>query len=342
MFIFLMNSSSKIYFSYEKINTEPNDNYKKDKPLYNDYKYNPNKNNHIKKEYKTNKSIENNNSNIIIHNYLEKKNSFSYNIKQDNLLLKKSNKILNKSLNVFDNSLILNNNKKYILKNEKSPLINKTKNNDNDNSFNISITNGFKINNILNNKNRNNKLKTKFENLLDLALKNYDDNKKNIKKLDNKVEIRNMAKLEMIIDKIRNKNRKEIFKKQMELNILCKRSLNNNNIEQIKEKLNKKLFEQNLYKSINYKNNDCSKNKRNKSFKNSFIYLNDIKYSNNTLKKNNSFNLILKTQNIYRPNSKLDYNKKIIENEKNEMYCSRNEMKFKTKIKFLRTDLSFF
>ena len=337
-----MNSSCKYYFSYEKTNTEPNDNFKKDKVLYNDYKHNLNKNSQIKKEYTINKSIDN--SNLMIHNFLKKNNSFSYNAKQDNLLLKKKNQKKNNSINLFENSLILNNNKSYFLKNEKSPLIYKTKNDDN--SFNLNLPNGFKINNILKNKNRNNKLKIKFENLLDLAFKNYNDNKKNLNKLENKFEIKNMAKLEMIIDKIRNKNRKEIFKKQMELNILCKRNINNNNIEQIKEKLNKKLNEQlnksNLYKSINYNNNDYSKNKRNKSFKNSFIYLNDIKYNNNNLKRNNSYKLILKTQNIYRPNSKLDYNKKIIENEKNEIDGRKNEIKFKNKMKFLRTDLSFF
>jgi len=339
-----MSSPYKYYFTYENTFTESNDNFKADKTLYNnDFSYNL-KNSQIKNQHKLNRSINNNNLSASTYNYFERKNTFPFNLKKENLLLKKRNKnLINKSMNLYDNSLILNyNNKTNYLNKEKSPIIYGHKSKYNDNSFNINLTNDFKIKNILNNKIRNNKLKTKFENLLDLAMKNYND-KNNTNKLENNVEIKKMAKMEMAIEKIRNKNRKTLFKKQMELNVLCKRKKNNvGNIKAIKEKLNNKLFETSLYKSMSFNNNTLYKNKKNKSFKNSFIHLNEINYNNKQLNKNNSYKIMLDNQNIYRPNSMFDYNRKIIENAKNEIFDGKNNMKFKNKIKYLRKDLKFF
>lgn len=340
-----MNSTFKSSFSYEKNNTEPNKNLILEKTRSNGINYKSYLNNQIKNRHKKNKSI--NYNDISTSNYLEN-NSVFFNPEKEKILFHKNNQnVSNKSTNLFENTEILNYTYKKInlKKKGKSPLIYDAKNNDN--SFNLNLTSGYNIKNILNNKNRNNKLKMKFENLLDLAMKNYNDKKK-INKLENVVEAGKMAKMEMTIERIRNKNRKQIFKKQMELALFCKRKKNNTNINLIKEKLNKKLIgklnDSNLYKSTtNFINYDLYNNKRNTSFKRSFTHLNsEINNNNQFLKKYSSSKLMLNSQNIYKPNSKLDYNKKTSENEKNGIYSGNSNMKFKNRLKFLKTDLKFF
>ena len=157
--------------------------------------------------------------------------------------------------------------------------------------------------------------------------------------------------MEMTIERIRNKNRKEIFKKKIDLNIPGRRKKINKNLRTTKKNLSLKLLEKlnksQAYKSINCKDNKLYHDKRNKSFINSFINLNnDINCKRKNYNNDNSFKMILNTQNIYRPNSIIDYNKKIIEKENNEPniknYNNKNESKMKHKLKYLRADLNFF
>lgn len=364
-----MHSSYQKDLTYETIKTEPNYKMKINKSLFNNFNYKSRKNspfermqnkenislNYSKSLYqKNNKS--NYNNDISPNKYFDKDSSFSFWNNPEKLFLKRKNKkIMNKSFNIIDNSFLTNTNQstyenKYSFTTNKSFIINDTK--INDNLKHSNLTNDFKISKLLDNK--NNKLKSKIDNLLDLALKNEKYNNKNTNNklfnFQNNIEGKNIHRMEMTIERIRNKNRKEIFKKKISLNIPARRKINNG-IKSKKKNLSKKLFEKisklQLYKSINYKNNNFYQEKRNKSFKNSFIYLNnDINYKNKSVNKDNNYKMILNNQNIYRPNSKIDYNKKIIEKEKSQPkmknYNYKNDSKIKHRLTYLRADLNFF
>ena len=182
-----------------------------------------------------------------------------------------------------------------------------------------------------------------------MALKN-DENKKQQFFFKNNIDSKRFHRMEMTIERIRNKNRKEIFKKKIDLNIPGRRIINRN-VKSTKKHLSIKLYEKlnksQLYKSKNYKDYVLFKEKRNNSFKNSFMHLNkEFNFKRNNLNNDNSFKMILNTQYIYRPNSIVDYNKKIIEKENNnpnfQKYNNKNESKVKHKLKYLRADLKFF
>ena len=350
-----MNSCYQNDYTYKRTKTESNKKIRINKRLYkkldNPRKFSPFSNIQIHDNFnKTNQNYYNSYSS---NKYYETDYSFSSLNNTENLFLKKKGKNINKSFNIFDNSFITNNNKN-INENNYYSNINKSFINYEskiDNNFkNFNIRNDFKINKIIENNNQNNKLKTKFENLLDLALKNEENKNKSFLYLKNNIDSKRFHRMEMTIERIRNKNRKEIFKKKIDLNIPRKR-ITNKNFRASKKNLSMKLLEKlnksQTYKSINYKENMLYHDKRNKSFITSFIHLNnDINYKRKNLNNDNSFKMILNTQNIYRPNSIIDYNKKIIEKENTEPniknYNNKNESKMKYKLKYLRADLNFF
>jgi hypothetical protein len=268
--------------------------------------------------------------------------------KENLLILKKEKQPINKSFNLMENSTLLNDNSyeniNYFRK-KKSPVFNNEKIN-NSNSINSYFSNAI-INKILGNKNRNinNKLKNKFENLLDLTLNNNNkssiNNNSYILPKFNNIETQKINKIERTIEKIRNKNKKEIFKKQIEINILGRKKISTN--KSIKKDLSQNFLGKgnkiSLYKSINLKDINFCRIKRNKSFIDNFIN------KRKNIIKNNNIKNILNTQDIYRPNSKVDFSKKIIENEKKERknsYNFKNLSKIKFRLNHLRTDLKFF
>ena len=353
-----MNSCYQNDYAYKRTKTESNKKIKINKKLYkqldNPRKYSPFSN--IQNQDNFNKTNQNYYNNYSSKKYYETDYSFSSFNNTENLFLKKKGKNINKSFNIFENSFITNNNKS-INENNFYSSINKSfisYESKKDNNFkNFNLRNDFKINKIIENNNQNNKLKTKFENLLDLALKNEENKNKNksFLYLKNNIDSKRFHRMEMTIERIRNKNRKEIFKKKIDLNIPGRRKKINKNFRTIKKNLSLKLLEKlnksQTYKSINYKDNMLYHDKRNKSFINSFInFNNDINYKRKNFKNENSFKMILNTQNIYRPNSIIDYNKKIIEKENNEPniknYNNKNESKMKHKLKYLRANLNFF
>lgn len=345
-----MNSCFQKDYPYETTKTEPNYKIKLNERFFNELNYNirkisPFRNIENKENINFNQNIYHNNNPK--NKYLQKNYSYSFVNNPKDLFLKK--KFLNKSNNMFENSsLMANNNKsiyenKYYLNKSKSIIFDDSK--INNNLKTQDLTYDFKISKLLNNNNKNNKLKNKIDNLLDLALKKN----KTIIKIKNNNETNNMHRMEMTIERIRNINRKELFKKKIHLNLPGKRIITNG-IKSKKRKISEKLFEKinksQLSKSINYKDNSFYQDKRNKSFKNSFIHLNNnFNFITKKFNRDNSFKMILNNQNIYRPNSKIDYNKKLIENEKNQQAFKnyhKSESKIKYKLKHLRADLNFF
>lgn len=355
-----MNPTLSKSYSFKVKHFESNEKLNLKKLIYeNDYnlnaqKYSPSKYIYNNRDSSTNKASTkkmkyyNNSKN----NILKKNNSSSLlTSTQESIIWKKKPKnSMNKSLNFFESSIITNENNKSIYElnnlNKTKPLYYESKKNIN--TKNSNIKKDFKINNILNSKKSNNKLKRKFEHLLDLALKNDDKNGK----IKNNIGTGGLSNMEMTIERIRNQNRTQIFKKKIELNI-PNRKKKSNNIESIKKNLSQKLFENvsnsQIYQFMNFNNNASVQNKRNKSFKNSFIYLNDdINYKRERLNNNNCYNMILNTQNIYRPNTKLDYYRKMVENEKIQqkenkyLYDNKNCSNIKYKLKYLTADLKFF
>ena len=362
-------------FTYENTKTEPNFKIKLSKRFFNEFNYKARKNSPFEKmqnkeniSLNFNKSLyQNNKNNKTIYNndispnkFLDKDLSLSFLKNTENLFMKRKNKkIMNKSVNIMENSFLTNPNQstyenKYSFTTNKSFIIEGSKINNtkiNDNLKHSNLTNDFKISKLLDN-NKNNKLKSKIDNLLNLALKNEKNNNNINNKFfnfQNNIEGKNIHRMELTIERIRNKNRNEIFKKKIGLNIPARRKINNSKSK--KKNLSKKLFEKvsksQLYKSINYQNNIFYQEKRNRSFKNSFIYLNnDINYKNKNVNKDNNYKMILNTQNIYRPNSKIDYNKKIIEKEKSQPkmknYNYKKDSRIKHRLTYLRADLNFF
>ena len=362
-----MKTNQKKSFSHKEAYTEPNANLKI-KTKYNLFNYNTHNkspinflprdtsSSHNKSQFRKLNSYYNNSRN----NFMRKNNSFSFKTNQQFLWKKRSQSRINSSLNFFDNSIITNENKSIYdasFLNITKPILNESKITDNKNQ---NLPHNFKINKLLDNRNNNsNKLKTKFEKLIDLALKNENKDCK----IKNNIKTKKLTNIEMTIERIRNKNRTEIFKKKIEINIPNRRVINNN-IESIKKNLSQKLFDK-LNKSQNYSSNNfndtiCFGNKRNKSFKNSFMHLNeDLNYKRARLNNSNCYNRILNTQNIYRPNNKIDYYKKMVENksvEKNDesfiniytnnsnnnIINNKNYPDIKYKLKNLTSDLKFF
>lgn len=345
-----MNSCIQKDYRYEETKTEPNYKIKLNKRIFNELNYNirkisPFRNIQNKENIDFNQNAFYNNNPK--NKFLEKNYSFSFVNNPKDLFLKKN--ILNKSNNRFENSSMMANKNKSIYENKyyfkKSNSIIYDDSRIKNNLKNQDLTYDFKINKLLNNNIKNNKLKNKINNLLDLALKKD----KIFSKFQNNNETNNMHRMEMTIERIRNINRKEIFKKKIHLNLPGKRIITNgikSKKRKISEKLLEKINKSQLYKSINYKDNTLYQEKRNKSFKNSFIHLNnDFNFITKKFIRDNSFKIILNNQNIYRPNSKIDYNKKIIEKEKNQQTFqnyNKNESKIKYKLKHLRADLNFF
>ena len=342
-----MNASHKRYFLNKNALTEENENLKKNKGIYKTYDSNILKTNLINNISNLNKSVNQVTNEKLSKNYFLKKNlSYSCIKDKENVIIsKKDKKTFNKSFNLLENSFLTNDNKisyenNHFFRKTKSPIFNKEEILGNSN--NSFITSSI-INKIQDNKNRNNKIKMKFENLLDLTLNNNINinNNSYILPKFKKIETQNINKFERTIEKIRNKNKKEMFKKKIEINILGRRKANN--IKLIKNGLNLNLLREtnkiNLYKSINFKDIKFCKIKRNKSFIGNFIN------KGKNMIKNNSIKNLLNAQDIYKPNSKVDYNKKIIENENKERknsYNSKNLSKIKFRLKHLRTDLKFF
>ena len=352
-----MNSNLTKSYNFQNIYTESNENLRSQKILNKKYTLNNIKNSPTKNIYNNRNSYniyktpykKMNNSYINLKSNISKNNnSFSFiTSTQENLLWKKKNKKYNnKSPNFFDSSIKTNSRNKSIYEtnnlNKTKPLFYESKKLINPKNSNPEKD--FKMNILLNNKQNNNKLKRKFDHLLDLALKK--DNK--IKK---HFEIKKLSNMEMTIERIRNQNRIKLFKKKVELNIPNRRRLTNK-VESIKKNLSQKLFSKLNYSQIYNSNNFNSNinllnfpNKRNQSFKDSFLYLNDdIFFKNERLNDNNCYNRILNTQNIYRPNRKLDYYRRMIENEnfeQNGIY-NRNNTNLKYKLKYLTTELKFF
>ncbi len=340
-----MNTSSKKYYNYRRTNTDPNKIIQLKTKLFNDFNYKIQQNSPIKfnsnKKYTINKKPNiKDYYNLLKNKYIKNNNSFSFNNIQKDLKEKK-NATNNSIINCLDNSLLLNNKRNkdtnksdnnylYMTK----PVIYESTIKDNK-KININLVD---VKNEILDKNKNENLKIKFERLLDVALKNENNNGGKNNKIKNNIEIKKFVNIEKVIEKIRNKNRKILFKKKIELNMPYKRIVS---VQKIKKNLNEKLFEKLnnscLNKSINLKNND----KKNKSFKNSFLHLNhDINYKRN-LSNNNSY--ILNIQNIYRSNSKIDFNKKIINDENNKnFYNTQNRSKINYKLKYLKTELNFF
>ena len=350
-----MNSCFQNEYNYNRTKTESNKKIKINKRLFKQMNYSRKNSPFINMQNQDylNKSSYNYHNNISSNKNYETDYSFSFVNNPENLFLKRKNKnLLNKTINIFENSFITTNNKSinennYNYNKNKSFIINEPKKDKNSKNFNLR--NDFKINKILESNNKNNKLKSKLENLLDLALKN-DENKKQQFFFKNNIDSKRFHRMEMTIERIRNKNRKEIFKKKIDLNIPGRRIINRN-VKSTKKHLSikshEKLNKSQLYKSKNYKDYVLFKEKRNNSFKNSFMHLNkEFNFKRNNLNNDNSFKMILNTQNIYRPNSIVDYNKKIIEKENNnpnfQKYNNKNESKVKHKLKYLRADLKFF
>jgi hypothetical protein len=351
-----MNTTSKKYFNYHRTNTDPNKIIKLKTKLFHDFYYKIEKKSPIK--YNSNKKYSinfrpniNDSYNLLRNKYIKKNYSFSFkNIQKD--FYEKKNLHNNSINNYFDNSLLINNNRDR----NKDANINKC-----DNSYlfttkpviyESTIKENKKINinlidakNEILDKNKNENLKIKFEHLLDIALKNDNNNNNNgnkintsVKNKNNIIEIKKFVNVEKVIEKIRNKNRKILFKKKIELNMPHKRVVNVNNI---KRSLNQKLFEKlndsHLTKSINLN----TKIKKIRSFKNCFMHLNDDIYYKKNVSNNNSY--ILNIQNIYRSNSKIDFNKRMINDENNKnIINTQNKSKIKIKLKNLKNELSFF
>lgn len=345
-----MNASRKKKFLNKNTLIEENENLKKNNGIYNTFNYNTYQNNLLNELSNFNKSVNqliNEKSNLSRNYFLKRNLSHSYmNGKENLLILKKEKQPINKSFNLMENSTLLNDNSyeniNYFRK-KKSPIFNNEKIN-NSNSINSYFSNAI-INKILGNKNRNNKLKNKFENLLDLTLNNNNkssiNNNSYILPKFNNIETQKINKIERTIEKIRNKNKKEIFKKQIEINILGRKKISTN--KSIKKDLSQNFLGKgnkiSLYKSINLKDINFCRIKRNKSFIDNFIN------KRKNIIKNNNIKNILNTQDIYRPNSKVDFSKKIIENEKKERknsYNFKNLSKIKFRLNHLRTDLKFF
>lgn len=350
-----MNTTSKKYFNYHRTNTDPNKIIKLKTKLFHDFNYKNEQNSPMKynstKKYTINfKPNINDYYNLLRNKYIKKNYSFSFKDIQKDFYEKKN--LQNNSINnYFDNSLLLNNNRDK----NKDANINKC-----DNSYLFTTKpviyestikenkkidiNLIDVKNEILDKNKNENLKIKFEHLLDIALKNENNNNNgnriNIgaKNKNNIVEIKKFVSVEKVIEKIRNRNRKILFKKKIELNMPHKRVVN---VHKIKRNLNQKLFEKlndsHLNKSINLN----TKSKKMKSFKNCFMHLNDDIYYKNNLSNNNSY--ILNIQNIYRSNSKIDFNKRMINDENNKnIINTQNKSKIKIKLKNLQTELSFF
>ena len=150
-----MNASRKKKFLNKNTLIEENENLKKNNGIYNTFNYNTYQNNLLNELSNFNKSVNqliNEKSNLSRNYFLKRNLSHSYmNGKENLLILKKEKQPINKSFNLMENSTLLNVN--------------------NSNSINSYFSNAI-INKILGNKNRNNKLKNKFENLLDLTLNN--------------------------------------------------------------------------------------------------------------------------------------------------------------------------
>ena len=369
-----MHSQYQNNFTYENTKTEPNYKINLNKRFFNEFNYKARKNSPIEKMqnkeninlnfskslYKNKKTSYNND--ISPNKYFDKDLSLSFWENPEKLFLKRKNKkIMNKSFNIRENSFLTNTNQsiyenKCSFTTNKSFIINDSKISNtkiNVNLKNTNLTNDFKMSKLLDNS-KNNKLKIKIDNLLNIALKNEKYNNKKINNkffnYQNNIKGENLHRMEMTIERIRNKNRKEIFKKKIGLNIPPRRKLNNG-IKSKKKSLSKKLLEKinksQLYKSTNFQNKAFLQEKRNYSFKNSFIYLNNnINYKNKSINKDNNYKMILDIQNIYRPNSKIDYNKKIIEKEKSQpkikYYNYKNNSKIKHRLTYLRADLNFF
>ena len=343
-----MNTTSKKYFNYHRTNTDPNKIIKLKTKLFHDFNYkneqnSPMKYNSIKKYTINFKPNINDYYNLLRNKYIKKNYSFSFKDIQKDFYEKKN--LQNNSINnCFDNSLLLNNNRDK----NKDANINKC-----DNSFLFTTKpviyestikenkkidiNLIDVKNEILDKNKNENLKIKFEHLLDVAFKNENNNNNGNKIKNNNIEIQKFVNIEKVIEKIRNKNRKILFKKKIELNMPYKRVVNTRDIKRsLNQKLLEKLNDSHLNKSINLN----PKIKKNESFKNCFIHLNDINYKKN-LSNNNSY--ILNIQNIYRSNSKIDYNKRMINDENNKnIINTKNRSKIKIKLKYIKTELSFF
>jgi len=362
-----MKTNQKKSYSYKEAFAEPNANLKI-KTKYNLFTYKSHSKSPInflsndtnsrinKSQFKKLNSYYNNSRN----NFMRKNNSFSFKTNPQFLWKKRSQSRINNSLNFFDTSNITSENKNIYdssFLNITKPILNESKLNDNKNQ---NLPQNFKINKLLDNRNNNsNKLKTKFEKLIDLALKT--ENKDG--KIKNNIKTKKLSNIEMTIERIRNKNRTEIFQKKIEINIPNRRIITNN-IESIKKNLSQKLFEKlnksQIYSSTNLNDTISFGNKRNKSFKNSFMHLNeDFNYKRARLNNGNCYNRILNTQNIYRPNNKIDYYKKMVENKRvdkndenfinlytnisnNNFINNKNYPDIKYKLKNLTSDLKFF
>ena len=339
-----MNTSSKKYYNYRRTNTDPNKIIQLKTKLFNDFNYKIQQNSPIKfnsnKKYTINiKPNIKDYYNLLKNKYIKNNNSFSFNNIQKDLKEKK-NATNNSIINCLDNSLLLNNKRNkdtnksdnnylYMTK----PVIYESTIKDNK-KININLVD---VKNEILDKNKNENLKIKFEHLLDVAFKNENNNNNGNKIKNNNIEIQKFVNIEKVIEKIRNKNRKIIFKKKIELNMPHKRVVNTKDIKRsLNQKLLEKLNDSHLNKSINLN----PKIKKNESFKNCFTHLNDINYKKN-LSNNNSY--ILNIQNIYRSNSKIDYNKRMINDENNKnIINTKNRSKIKIKLKYLKTELSFF
>ena len=128
----------------------------------------------------------------------------------------------NDSINCFDSSLFINNNRnKDINKSDNNylymtkPVIYELTIKDNK-KININLT---VVKSEILDKNKNENLKIKFEHLLDIALKNENNNNNsnriNKSMKNNNIEIKSFVNIEKVIEKIRNKNRKILFKKKL-------------------------------------------------------------------------------------------------------------------------------
>jgi len=212
-----MSSFLKSYFTYGNTFTEPNAKLKKKKNIFHKLDYNEKGDNNYSQflAYKKNivntnenKSfISNSNFNVTRKTSKIKNKSFSFASNQRKIFSKKKAKFL-ENYPINDTSLSKTNNLTTNETSDNNNLFWKESNHKN-NINNFNITNDFTINKLINNKIYNNRLRLKFDRLLELSIKNNNNNKIIRPIIE---ESKKLAKLEMTIDKIRNKNRKEIFK----------------------------------------------------------------------------------------------------------------------------------
>ena len=236
--------------------------------------------------------------------------------------------------------------------NKTAKIIEKKSKNFTHNNYNF-LANNIELSDITNFKNNPNKENIKFNinqndflNNTSFYFEDNDNNNKNVKISD--IPSKELKMVEMRIHKIRNKNNKNIFQRDLMKN-WCYRIRKIKNSSDIKKNLRQKLGQKMCNSFLNETANFNNKS----NFKSSFTHLNkDIINNNKKIHSGQScFNLLLGKQNIYKPNPGVDYFKTDLEKEiqdlvknKTKAHCFNipPEKKIGFRLKCLKADLKFF